>query len=70
MGGFEGGTGPERLRITSDERRYAGRKSLGGNQAGHVVRPTGLSAALIVVSGSLRRKEASDERCDPYVGGQ
>ncbi|MBQ1022324.1 hypothetical protein KBX71_31245 [Micromonospora sp. D93] len=31
--------------------------------------PTGLSAALTVVSDSLGMKQASDERCNPYVGG-
>ncbi|MEU4530494.1 hypothetical protein AB0F49_19895 [Micromonospora ureilytica] len=31
--------------------------------------PTGLSAALTVVSDSLGMKQPSDERCNPYVGG-
>jgi len=40
-----------------------------GACAGHLGRPTGLSAVLTVVSGSLGTKSASDERCNPYVGG-
>ncbi len=38
--------------------------------ARHLVRPTGLSASLTVVSGSLSRKQASEKRCNPCVGGQ
>ncbi|MFM9589288.1 hypothetical protein ACKI1J_11790 [Streptomyces scabiei] len=40
-------------------------------RAGLMVRPTGLSTALTVVSGSLRRKSAShpDKRCNSYGGG-
>ncbi|MFG1916657.1 hypothetical protein [Micromonospora sp. NPDC048898] len=40
-----------------------------GACAGHLDRPTGLSAALTVVSDSLGMKQASDERCNPHVGG-
>jgi len=35
----------------------------------HLVRPTGLSAVLTVVSGSLGMKLASDKRCNSDVGG-
>jgi hypothetical protein len=49
--------------------RVGPRRHHAGACAGHLVRPTGLSAVLTVVSDSVDRKEASDERCNPYAGG-
>ncbi|WP_373861685.1 aromatic-ring hydroxylase C-terminal domain-containing protein [Micromonospora saelicesensis] len=45
------------------------RRHHAGACAGNLVRPTGLSAVLTVVSGALGMKSASDKRCDPSVGG-
>ena len=45
------------------------RRHHAGACAGHLVRPTGLSAVLTIASGSLGTKLASDKRCNTYVGG-
>lgn len=45
------------------------RRHHAGASAGHVVRPTDLSAVLTVVSDSLGTKSVPDKRCTPYVGG-